>query len=412
MATYDDSSSLSDWSWVRAQRLRWDFVNALVRAADSHRRGTRLGCTNDRCCAPLTELHPLVGLQLCEYDDGSVYLDYAEEFGESVTSTMRDGMSMLSTYAVFQNGHPLEGHMEVPFAVGEVVHSRYFGRDQSGDVHVSDEPADERREILYAFACLAFPDEHLDAVRRRVRKGIGVDISNGTVESSVHADMCDVFHSNGYLVPKMTRQMTKELKPIAGGYGSGMWPDLAPYDLEFALRGVAERSSESGGLAYYARELETIVESFDYAERGNGYGTGMCFIMRSFTMFVSQQCWESGEGLWNACTEAYNTHLFPVLERPSNGGRVMVAFSDFRGHAYIVSPIKESWDEYAPMSAVHAPLPQGHGIVGVWNKYDESRYTPRSLDEIIERDYSIGITAAARYLKDCLAAEERRLNEQ
>ncbi len=412
MSEYGNSSSSSDWSYLRTQRLRWDFVNALVRAADSHRRGSRLGCTNDRCCAPLTEMYPSLGLAIHWYADGSARLDYATEFREVATETMRDGMSMISTYAEHQKGHPLDGFMEVPFAIGGVVHSGYFTRghhDRSRDAHVSDEPSDERRELLYAFACLALPDEHLDAVRRGFLKEDVVDIFEDMVDEKVHADMCDAFHSNGYVVPKMTRQMKQQLKPIAGGYGSGIWPDLAPYDLQLAPREVLERSSVTGGLAYYAHELETIVECFDYAERGNGYGTGMCFIMRSYSMFVSQQCWENGSGMWNACTEAYNTHVFPILDDPSHFGRVMVVFSDFRDAAYIVSPIEESWDEYAPMSAVYTPLPNRYGIVGVWKNYDESRYTPRSLDQIIECGYSVGVTAAARYLKDCLAAEKRRL---
>jgi hypothetical protein len=45
---------------------------------------------------------------------------------------------------------------------------------------------------------------------------------------------------------------------------------------------------------------------------------------------------------------------------------------------------------------------------GVWKSYDDRRYTPRSLDDIIARDYSVGVTAAALYLRDCLAAENQR----
>jgi hypothetical protein len=55
---------------------------------------------------------------------------------------------------------------------------------------------------------------------------------------------------------------------------------------------------------------------------------------------------------WNGCIEAYNTHVFQILDVPSNFGRVIVVHPDFREAAYIVSPIEESWVGYAPMSAV------------------------------------------------------------
>ena len=110
--------------------------------------------------------------------------------------------------------------------------------------------------------------------------------------------------------------------------------------------------------------------------------------------------------MWNSCTTPFNEYLSPVLERAGSNGAAMVVFSDYRGDAYIVSSVEASWDEYAPMSAVLGPLPEGFGIVGVWMNFDEARYTPRSFDDVINANWSEQITASAKYLRDCLAAVE------
>jgi hypothetical protein len=79
----------------------------------------------------------------------------------------------------------------------------------------------------------------------------------------------------------------------------------------------------------------------------------------------------------------------------------MVVVSTYRNDAYILSEDQDTWDEYAPISRVLGPLPAGMGIVGVWRGYDKSRYTPRSIDDIVKMRNPI-VSAAGKYLKECL----------
>jgi hypothetical protein len=179
----------------------------------------------------------------------------------------------------------------------------------------------------------------------------------------------------------------------------GKWSDIAGYHLGLGM--------EDASLRRYWEDFPSIPDAFVYSERGNGYGTGMGFVARSSGFFVSQQVWEDDESKkWNLCTKSFNENLASILEKSSSSGAAMVVFSDYRGDSYIVSSVEKSWDEYAPMSAVHGPLPEGFGIVGVWTNYDEARYTPRAFDDVIDADWSEQITASARYLRDCLAAVE------
>jgi hypothetical protein len=293
--------------------------------------------------------------------------------------------------------------------VGRIVHSPYFTNlhpDDSFAPHVSDEPSDEIRELLYAFVKLAFPDEFLVEVHR----GVNSENSKKLLTSwGANAEFTRQFESNFYVAPVLSKSIIESLKIDLETSREGTehfwmnrpgpWQFGAGYSLD---AGFGEASLDS-----YWHDLESIPDAFEYSEHGNMAGVGMGFLARSPGLFVSQQVWVGGAGEeWNTCTESFNKNLAPIMEYAGSSGAAMIIFSSYRNDACIVSSVPASWDEYAPLSAVLGPLPEGFGIVGVWTNYDEARYTPRAFDEIIDADWSEQITASAMYLRDCLAAIE------
>lgn len=399
--------STQDFSWVRWDRLRWQFVEAMI-TATQHTQVPREMCT---CpfCIDLARLLSVVGLETTE----GGYLDFRSELEESVTLTMRDGMSMVSTYIKFGSGDPLEGFMEVPESVGEVIHSEYFSRGgANSDVHSSHEPVDTTRELLYAFTSLAFPNEFLELVHRfRSVDGHNFGVNEIVLAGTdAYAELRRAFDDHGYVSPNLSSSIVEHLSMephcampcteqfILGDSESG-WSELAGYGLEFGMNDAS--------LQKYWEGFPSIPDAFCYTERNNGYHLAMGIVCRSDGFFVSQQVGmsteaESNRDLWNHCTRAFNQHLAPVLQKARPDGVAMVVFSNYRDSAYIVSSVESSWDEYASVRDVLGPLPEGFGIVGVWSGYDKNRYTPRSLDDVIEANWSEQITASAKYLRDCL----------
>jgi hypothetical protein len=327
---------------------------------------------------------------------------------------------MLAWYLVHPKDDPLDGYLEVPRVVGEVVHSSYFSPRRHADAaNIKDEPSDYRRELLYAFAEIAIPDGFLRAVVGHLQNSqqlrqLGLrSLDSELAEEGIPGEkgfsiLCDGFHANGYVAPRIAPAMMSGVLR-GGSFTSGLWPPHAPYGFEM---GVAPRNGGRGatrGLRRYAEHFPDVTASFDYCERGNGYGTGMCFIARSGPLFVSQRCWQSHLGSddakepWNSCTQAFNDCLESLREEnPHADCETMVVYSSFDSKAYIVSSIRDAWDEYAPVSRVFNPLPSGFGVVGVWDGFDRSRYAPRSIDRVIAANFSPTVTAAARYLRDCL----------
>jgi|LakMenEpi03Aug12_release.lakeMendotaPanAssembly.Ray.scaffolds.fasta_scaffold213880_2 hypothetical protein len=407
-----------DLSWVRWDRMRWDFVDLLVAVADEHDDPPRaLPCKLHDSCKAIEKSFPMFGVETHKDQDGQfLWLDHRQDMNSLVTSAMRDGMMMVSAHIKWGSGHPLEGAMEVPFEVGRIIHSSYFtnaNRDDNFAPHVSDDPADEIRELLYTFVKLAFPDNFMAAVHQKNSDNplaSGHELDEVPFGWDANARLTHLFEDGGYVAPLLSTGIINGLRGFPLGslamtehFGSnekdGKWSDIAGYHLGMGM--------EDASLRRYWEDFPSIPDAFVYSERSNGYGAGMGFVARSVGLFVSQQVWDSSESQkWNLCTKSFNSNLTPILDKSPSTGAAMVVFSDYRGDAYIVSSVERSWDEYAPMSAVHGPLPEGFGIVGVWTGYDENRYTPRSFDDIIDAGWSEQITASAKYLRDCLAAIE------
>ena len=410
-----DSES-GDWSWVRYQRLRWEFVDAVLLSVVNH-EGTRdLSCNEGHCCLPMVRMFPYLGVSPSDGFRGSSRLSYLEEHLDEVSESMRDGMDIVSTFIDHPRPHPLDGYMEAPFAVVEVINSDYFSyryTESSDRPHVKDEPSRELKETLFAFVHLAFPDKFLDRVRRKPIHSLSG--TRMTTNPPIHRDEFEKhFESSRFSIPEITDEMLSSLRRSSRGFASGVWSDLTPYDLSLIPSddplsdGESSRYAYDIGLDYFHDRFPSVWQCFDYSEYANEGGVGMCFIARTDSLFVNQQCWEFGginSELWNRCTDAFNQFLAPHLEEFDNQGRVFVVYSSFRDAAFIVSRVEQSWDSYAPLRSVLAPLPEGYGVVGVWKNFEEDRYIPRDLDDIVAANYSGVITAAARYLKACLHAE-------
>lgn len=408
-----------NFDWIRWDRMRWDFVNSIMSMVQTHSDATeRLTCTGPSCCLGFAKSLQNFGIEIyCDDSDVPGRLDFKLDLYTLVTNEMRDGMSMISTHVLHGLGHPLEGFMEVPMAVGDVIHSEYFSRgaQDHADVHSTHEPDDEARELLYAFAHLAFPNEWLRMLHKdHLTVGHKSTAKSQPYGWDANARMAQLFEAAGYAPPLLSVKVVEDLVcDEDGAYARTShfsfdeertsWDPIAGYHLGMAMTNAS--------LDRFWNDFSERPDAFVYSEHGNQGGTGMGFVFRSPTLFVSQQVWESGaNGLWNRCTRSFNKHLASLLNESNSSDSAMVIFSDYRDDAYIVSSVESSWDEYAPTSAVMGPLPKGFGIVGVWNNFDENRYTPRSFEEIIKANYSEEITACARYLKDCLeaVAENRR----
>lgn len=168
-----DQMEYEDFSWIRWDRLRWDFVDLMISSAAQHSdRERSFLCTGLSCCLDIQKISHHLGFEIHRNGDDDFYgfIDFKEDLQSEVTSAMRDGMSMVSTYVRWGSGHPFEGHMEVPWEVARIANSSYFtkaNRDDKFAPHVSDEPSDEVRDLLYAFVKLAFPDNFLAAVDQK-----------------------------------------------------------------------------------------------------------------------------------------------------------------------------------------------------------------------------------------------------
>ena len=396
--------SSHDFSTIRWDRMRWDLVNAMAKAAEYHPGANHLFCTNIECCLDLNKQLPNFGLTYRSDSDAGPDFSHRDDLESWVTGAMRDGITMVSTFIRFGLDHPLTGAMEVPMEVGEIINSPYFANWRSDEgIHVSDEPAAEVRELLYAFVRLAFPDEYLARVHEDTAKQhLGHDEPQRVSGWDANAHLAQRFESEGLVAPLLSTGMIESLQmDIASGatgtehFWNFSWRFGAGYDLGMGM--------EEASLRDYWEGLQSIPDVFEYSESRNGVSRIMGFVARSLGLFVSQQVYNADDpASWNVCTSSFNKHLAPLLEKPNPFGTAMVVFSYYRRDAYIVSDVEESWDEYAPASAVLGPLPNGWGIVGVWNNYDDGRYTPRPLEDVIRADWSDQITASARYLSDCI----------
>ncbi len=423
-----DEMEYEKFSWIRWDRMRWDLVDLMVSSAAQHvDRERSFLCTGHSCCIDMQKLSTLFGFEIQSntQDESFGHIGYREDLYELTTSEMRDGMMMVSNYIRWGSGHPLRGHSEVPWEVGRIVHSPYFTNlhpDDSSALHVSDEPSDEIRELLYAFVKLAFPNEFLLQVA--LMRGAQLDreeLSRTLKGVEAFDEMVRIMESGISVAPELEKDLIPFLSVDLAS--DAIWTeqfslDFEPHNWKLGAGHDLELGMEDASLLHYWEDWPTIPWAFECSQSrydvGSRWGDICGFIVRGHGLFVSQQTFSDSNAWticmrgfnWNTYTQSFNDHLAPVIASSSQNGSAMVVFSDFRGDAYIVSSVEASWDEYAPMSAVLGPLPHGFGIVGVWTNYDEARYTPRSLDEIINANWSEQITASAKYLRDCLAAVE------
>jgi hypothetical protein len=322
---------------------------------------------------------------------------------------------MIRSFIEFQQEHPFDGLLEAPEEIARIANSNYFsqyGRD--GEIHSSQSPADEVRELLYAFTSFAFPNEFLELVHRKDQLNTGKN-SDQRPKAQIYgwdanAHFVQALESNEYVAPLLSTSIIENLRTESNdvvpcteqfilGDSESRWSALAGYGLEFGMNDAS--------LKKYWEDFPSIPDAFCYTERNNGYHLAMGIVCRSFGLFISQQVGvtfgdDFSKSSWNYCTRAFNQHLAAPLQNAEQSGAAMVVFSNYRDSAYIVSSVESSWDEYASVRDVLGPLPEGFGIVGVWSGYDKNRYTPRSLDEVIEANWSDQITASAKYLRDCL----------
>lgn len=408
-----------EWSSIRWSRLRWDFVDALIRS--SRHTGDRSPHCDESCCRALRELLRPLGLNLRnESAPGLGRIQHRPEHAYSVGSSMQEALWTLSAlldHGSIRKRDLWKGWLEVPEVVGTLIHSDYFSRHMADevDVHTSHEPADERREVLYGLALLALPDDYLEFIHRSRGSTMTSYLAADPTDSPCRGEAAYLhlqsrFAESRLLVPKLSPAVIDWLEWDGITWRTshfdpenGCWPMESPYFLD-----VDDESS----LLHYRDAWPSLPDAFGFFSRGNGYGEGLCFMSRSSRLFVSHQVWQSfmteSPGFWNRSIEAYNEHLAPVIERDDlDDASTMVAFSTFRDYAFIVSSEPESWDEFASQGDALPPLPEGHGIVGVWSQrylQGDERYRPRSLDSVIAAGYSASITACARYLRECLGA--------
>ena len=409
----------NDWMRIHGVAIRAQFVQALVRAANHHGTLTvppDADCTDPICCLDLSVMAARLGLALYNQNidqwTNRAAMNFDGDAWEWVEGQMSDAMLTLSELygsKYLEGGGGFPQGAELPPVVDEIYQSDYFKTmmDKAQfDLHVRKQV---RIEFVTALVEVAFTDDYIFSVEATLSTSNATSILRGR---DAAADLSRRFIDAGFVFPVLTQGIIDDLRVDTRTFATatshfewgeesadtsgdgGRWSLIAGYHLNLDL---------DASLARYWNDFPSVPEAFVYSEHGNMAGTGMGFLARSHGLLVSQQVWDRGENSrWNTCTDAFNEWLYQIMEDCGPDGAAMVVFSDFRDDAYIVSCVPRSWDEYAPASAVLGPLPDGWGIVGVWNNYDEGRYTPRPLEYIIRADWSDQITASARYLSDCL----------
>jgi hypothetical protein len=395
---------LEDLRCIRWIGLRMDFVNAMFKAAKHKSANGSVDpmCNKKTCCAELVEIAPAIGISLFyldEDDDATVHpeLSYVNSDQAQATEVMRDALSMLK-YMYWGRDlarkNPFQGYLEVPRFIGQLMGNKYFNNGWSKDEqHPRRSPNREEylRDFVYALASAAFPDRYFNSLYGSNLNAIDSDATDSDAKI---LKFNAIFSARGFIPPKLTDGMYEriDLETLATshfGDGENQWRPLAGYGLEFGM--------EDASLEKYW-DTPGRWDAFEFFERSNGYTTFQGMIASSAVMFVNQQ---TAENELHEFMPLFNEFIYPVLgETPTLPG-VMVVVSTYRNDAYILSEDQDAWDEYAPISRVLGPLPAGMGIVGVWRGYDKSRYTPRSIDDIIKMRNPI-VSAAGRYLKECL----------
>ena len=381
-------------------QFRQEVVEALWAA-----EGCRIQMCTAMSCGHIALEHKFDQLGLT-YDEDGMRPIFTEHAREHIVDHDQDTVLMMLTdmmyWSSFTNEESiLVGMMEVPESVGNLLYkdgwdSRLRESDE-GSPWVREAM---RKEFTYELVKLAFPDKFLRSIGGKGKFGRKNKENKAAAES-----FANLLKEHYYVAPLFTTEMINEF--VSGTYGtshfdiggpgfSGQhWFSTAGYSLEMGMK--------EASLQKYWEGFPSIPDAFVYDERDNGYGAGMGFVARTGGGFVSQQVWSHGSvDKWNECTRAFNSYMYPVLERGDSNSAVMVVFSDYRGDAYILSSEPATWDEFAPINPPLGPIPDGFGFVGLWGGSEEDRYRPRPLSEIINGNYSDSVKAAAQYLEVCL----------
>ena len=207
---------------------------------------------------------------------------------------------------------------------------------------------------------------------------------------------------------------SEQLCPIEAG-SPPVFSPLAPYGLEFnELPEDYFPRSDDGNFLSLAGWVE-MYPSTDgflvYGSRSNEAGTGHGWMARSGGLFAVQQAWQPhGEEdpfftPFNQYSKAFDYLLTPYLSRVGEPVTTLVVFSDYRRVAIIASSIAESWHpELRDNRVTYGPLPDGWGLVFDLGSYDEDDVeTPRrDLESLVWATHAPVVTAAAKYLNECL----------
>lgn len=144
---------------------------------------------------------------------------------------------------------------------------------------------------------------------------------------------------------------------------------------------------------------------FGTGTRSNGYNDMGGIVACSGGIFISQQdllstysSYSTDDDIskprsYNQSMEAFNMYLAPVMDRPNIKPSVAVIYSKYRGDFWLISSIKKSWGVgFGDHSWV---LPKGWGIVGNRTADGYAGW----MDVVIEKNFSVELTAGAQYLK-------------
>lgn len=375
------------------------FVEAIIKARNCH---TREMCSCEYC-ADLIQLADVCGLELSQ--SGRKELVHLNP--EWCGSKARDALTVLSiqhSNQLFADSNIFAGFMELPKGASE-AYRFYADRRKNWDPN-SDML---KRQTAFALASVALPDSYLDKFDFS-----DISASDGEWEKSGWEKLVDAFNDIEMPILDLPQSITSNIE-IDGFWthhfgASGCLDPIAGYGLEFGLNRRDYDLQDSAGLKTYVEIWPSEPDYFAWWDRSNEAGTCGGFIARSTGLLVSQQ-WKFGD-LNDQYINAFNRYMAPLLQNePENPfDEVIVVYSEYRNDAYIASTDPRSWDPNTPKDRVLLPLPDGYGLVGTYEPFNDSRgteYVPTPLSSFNNDLYTQRLRAAARYLQECLRIKEQ-----
>ena len=373
-------------------------------------------CTSTSCCSYLCRIAPRFGLIINKDHGPDDYSDRCLKYEnpELVSKKAAEALKCLSFQHETKRYRDEFSAYDLLIEITPDVPRTVWNEFQFVGFQDSDAPKSRRdalkTQIAYVLVSLAFSDSYLDNFADSVITEDVLEDESDDYQSNWEK-WCKVFKQIGMPLLHLPKSITTQIKsegPWTELFGeNGNWNASAGYYIAFG-RNEDDVISDSISLKEYVERFPSVPEFFTWSDRSNGYNTSGGFLVRTWGLLVSQT-WtferESNEFYINA----FNEHLAPLFEIPpqSELDHVIVVYSDYNIGRYIASTDPRSWNPNASDFGISTTLPDGYGLVDDWDS-SNNNYQPRPLASLDSDLFTPRLSAAARYLSECISHDQQR----